>query len=165
MSFTQPIRIKQRTTLSALAGLCALTTWSNVAMTAEESTSPETIIETRKAGLKKMGAAMKVLGTQLKSGAPDNASMVAAAQTISAGAQQQSRWFPVGSGPESGIDTDALPNIWTDRAKFDATINQLVAESKNLTTVVSGNDPKTISAQVKVVGNVCGACHHSFRAD
>jgi cytochrome c556 len=152
-------------TLLTLAGLSVLTVCSDSAIAAEDSPSVHNIIESRQAGLKKMGAAMKAIVGQLKSGAPDSAKMAAAAQAISAGAQQQHNWFPAGSGPESGLETDALPYIWQNRAKFDSIISQLMTESKNLTTVISGNDPAAIGAQVKTVGNVCGDCHHSFRAD
>jgi cytochrome c556 len=91
--------------------------------------------------------------------------MLAATQVINTFATEPVHWFPAGSGPASGVDTDALPHIWEDRAKFDSLANQLVAESKNLTAAMSGHDLAAIRTQVKVVADVCATCHHSFRAD
>src|SRR3954471_17988189 len=74
------------------------------------------IVQTRQSGFKKMGAAMKVITEQLKSDTPDLPKISAAAQAIGTGAREQPSWFPTGSGPESGVETDALPHIWEDVA-------------------------------------------------
>jgi len=108
---------------------------------------------------------MKTIVDQLKTDAPDQAKMAEAAQTISAGAPQVSQWFPAGSGAEAGVDTDALPPIWTDRAKFDSLANRLVAESKSLSATLSGTDLAAAKVQVKAVADACSTCHRSFRAD
>jgi cytochrome c556 len=148
-----------------LAVLWALAAGSAGASDPDDSPSPQTVIETRQAGFKKMGAAMKAIIEQLKSDAPDNARMAAAAHVISSGAETQLRWFPTGSGAEAGVETDALPHIWKDRAKFDSIANQLIPASKTLAAAVSGSDPAAIRAQAKVVADICSTCHRSFRAD
>jgi cytochrome c556 len=127
--------------------------------------SAAAVIETRQAGFKKMGAALKALGDQVKLAAPDPAVLARAAAAIAAGAEAQREWFPTGSGPESGGETDALPGIWTDRARFDDLALKLAAESKGLVERVAGGDSAAIAAQVKAVGAACSACHKSFRAD
>lgn len=127
--------------------------------------TPQSLIPVRQAGFKRMGAAMKALSDQLKSGAPAKAPMVAAAQTIALAAREQGKLFPAGSGPGPGVKTDALPNIWTDRATFDAQMGKLVVESGKLVAVANGGDTAAIGAQFKATGAVCGACHRQFRAD
>ena len=87
------------------------------------ATPQQDAIAARKAGFKKMGAAMKTLNQQIKSGTIDKASAVAAAQTINATAKQQGALFPAGSGRGAGVKTDALPAIWSDRATFDNRMN------------------------------------------
>src|SRR4051812_30774444 len=109
---------RSRAMLLAFAAVITLT-GLHASASEPAGASPQTVIETRRASLKKMGAAMKAIVEQLKTGAPDTAKMAAAAQAISAGAEPLISWFPVGSGPESGADTDALPHIWEDRAKFE----------------------------------------------
>ena len=130
-----------------------------------EPPSPAAAIAARQAGFKTMGGAMKTLNLQLKSDAPDRAAMSAAAAAIAAAAPQQGALFPPGSGPESGIKTDALPAIWTDRATFDADMAALVTESAKLVAATNGGDVATIAAQVKATGATCGACHKQFRAE
>ena len=127
--------------------------------------SAAAVIETRQAGFKKMGAALKALGDQVKLATPDTAVLARAAAAIAAGAEAQRDWFPAGSGPGSGSETDALPGIWTDRARFDDLALKLAAESKSLVERVGSSDAAAIAAQVKTVGAACSACHKSFRAD
>ncbi len=151
--------------LLVLANAYGLTDGKVKVAVAEESPSPQAVIEMRQETFKKMGAGMKLIAAQLKTDAPDSARMTAAAQFISAHAGEIPHWFPAGSGRETGIDTDALPYIWKDRARFDSIANQLVPEAKRLVVVIGGNDIEALKAQVKVVGDVCGTCHKSFRAD
>ncbi|MEG8220925.1 cytochrome c [Sphingomonas sp. HH69] len=127
--------------------------------------APKAAIAARQAGYKKMGAAMKALNDQLKTGAPVKAKMVGAAQALAAAAREQPRLFPAGSGPTAGVPTDALPNIWTDRATFDGQMARLIAESGKLIAVVNGGNADAIRAQAKATGATCAACHRQFRAD
>jgi cytochrome c556 len=154
-----------RTGILVLACLCTLAAGNAGASDTEESSSPQAVIETRQAGFKKMGAALKAMVEQLKSDAPDMAKIATASQVIGAGAEAQLRWFPAGSGTEAGVETDALPHIWKDRAKFDSLANQLIPASKSLTAALAGNDLAAIRAQVKAVADTCATCHRSFRAD
>lgn len=132
---------------------------------ASEPAAPSASIETRQAGFKKMGAALKALNDQMKAASPDPAVLARASAAISAGADAQKDWFPSGSGPESGIETDALPNIWTDRTRFDALTAKLVEEARLLGERVNAGDTAALAAQVKAVGAACSSCHRSFRAD
>jgi cytochrome c556 len=127
--------------------------------------SPQAAIAARQAGFKKMGAAMKALNDQLKSGAPAKDVMENAARTVALTAREQAKLFPAGSGASAGVKTDALPNIWTDRATFDALMGRLATESGKLQAVTGGGDAAAIGAQAKATGAACGACHRQFRAD
>jgi cytochrome c556 len=159
------------TLTSRVAALLIFTTSSLVVATlagASETAGPAApgaVIEARQQGFKKMGAAMKALNEQLKTGAPDPAKAIAATEAISAGARAQSEWFPAGSGPESGAETDALAHIWKDRAKFDSLTARLVSESKALAAAAAANDAAALKTQAKVVADTCSTCHRSFRAD
>ena len=134
---------------------------------ASETSAPsaQDVIEARQSGFKKMGAALKSIAEQLKTDAPDLAKITAAAQAIGAGAREQPNWFPAGSGPESGLETDALPHIWKDTAKFAALSGQLGVESGHLTAAIAVKDVAAIRTQFKVLADVCASCHKSFRAD
>lgn len=127
--------------------------------------NPKAAIAARQAGYKKMGAAMKALNDQLKTDAPVKPTLVGAAQALATTAREQPRLFPAGSGPTAGVATDALPNIWTDRATFDGQMARLIAESGKLVAVVNGGNTDAIRAQAKATGATCAACHRQFRAD
>jgi cytochrome c556 len=148
-----------------LAGLGVVAIGGVRSAGASQVASPQATVEARQAALKKMGAAMKVIVDQLKSAAPDTARMLEAAQLLAARAEELPRWFPAGSGSDSGIETDALPYIWQNRAKFDALASELTPASKALTSALQRNDLPAVRSQAKAVSDTCAACHRSFRAD
>lgn len=126
--------------------------------------SASTTISARQANFKKMGSAMKALKDEL-SGSADKAKMQAAAKTLAMTGRVQSKLFPAGTGPSAGVKTDALPAIWTDRAKFDGDMAKFIAEFDKLVAVAGTGNTAAIGAQFKVVGGTCGACHRQFRAE
>ena len=81
--------------------------------------SPADTIAARQANFKKMGGAMKALKDELGGGA-DKAKLLAAARTLASTARMQGGLFPAGTGPSSGVKTDALPAIWAQKPVFDA---------------------------------------------
>jgi len=145
--------------------LCSLSVAVSDAALAGEPLTPQAAIEARQAGFRKMGSALKAITEQLKGESPDSSMLAASAEAITAGAVRLTQWFPAGSGASGGLETDALPNIWTDRAKFDALANDLVAEMKSLTASIAAKDVAALRAQAKRTGSVCSTCHRSFRAD
>lgn len=154
---------RARHLLGAASALLALTVTATLATAA--GPSPQATVDARVAGFKKMGGAFKAISDQLKTGAPAKATVVAAAQTIATTAKAQPKLFPANTAPGAGIKTDALPAIWKDRAKFDAQMNALIAESGKLATVANSGDAAALAAQFKATGATCKGCHQSFRAD
>jgi cytochrome c556 len=120
-------------------------------------------IETRQKNLKELGGAMKKAGDQMKSGAPSLDEIRPAVQTIKTHAAEIGTWFPAGTGPESGIETEALPKIWEDQAGFQAAAQKLGEEANKLSDVATGDDLAAIGAQVGLVGGACKNCHDNFR--
>lgn len=127
--------------------------------------TPKQAAQQRHSNFEKMGKAMKAIGGELKSGAPNRGVIVANARTIAAIAPQQTRLFPAGSGPSPSLRTHALPAIWTDRATFDALGTKLVNESAKFAGMAPTADFGAIGAQMKVVGGTCGECHRKFREE
>jgi cytochrome c556 len=130
---------------------------------AAQAAAPADIIKERQDSLKEMGAQMKAIIDQLKSGKADKAVMVEAAKKLDAYAKALPSWFPAGTGPEAGVKTAAKPEIWTQRADFDAAAAKLAPEADKLVMVVDTGDADAIGAQMKAVGGTCGACHKQFR--
>lgn len=152
--------MKNRKPLILAAAIAALVAGSVMASAA----SPAETIAARQSNFKKMGGAMKVLKDELAGGA-DKAKMLTAARTIAATARVQQGQFPAGTGPSSGVKTDALPAIWTQKPVFDAAAAKLVAEADKLVGVAGSGNKVAVLAQFKAVGGSCAACHRQFRAE
>ena len=63
-----------------------------------------------------------------------------------------------------GEKSRALPEVWTNKAKFDEAADRLQAETAKLGQVARARDEAGVKAQFGAVGKACGACHDSFRA-
>jgi cytochrome c556 len=61
------------------------------------------------------------------------------------------------------VKTDAKAEIWKDLAKFEEKAKGLETESAKLVEVAASGNMADIGAQVKKVGDACGACHKEFR--
>ena len=58
----------------------------------------------------------------------------------------------------------ALPETWSQKAKFDDLAQRLQAETAKLGEVARKKDEAGVKQQYAAVGKVCGACHEGFRA-
>jgi len=63
-----------------------------------------------------------------------------------------------------GEKTRALPEVFSDKAKFTAAADRLMAETAKLGQVARARDEAGVKAQFGAVGKSCGGCHDSFRA-
>lgn len=146
--------------LGMSAALVAVT--STIAVAASPAA---TAVTTRQANFKKMGGAMKLLKDQMASGTINKPAAVAAAKTLAATGRAQSALFPNGSGASSGVKTDALPAVWSNRAVFDTQMKAFIAQADKLVLVANTGNADAIGAQFKAVGGTCASCHKQFRAD
>jgi cytochrome c556 len=70
--------------------------------------------------------------------------------------------FPPGS--DTGHNTKALPAVWSDAAGFQKAADTMVEAADKLSQLAKAGDAEGVAAQVKVVGDACGACHRTYRA-
>jgi cytochrome c556 len=61
-------------------------------------------------------------------------------------------------------NTRALPEIWSQKAKFDELAQRLQSETAKLGELARKKDEAGVKQQYAAVGKVCGACHEGFRA-
>jgi len=61
-------------------------------------------------------------------------------------------------------NTKALPEVWSQKAKFDELAQRLQTETAKLGEVARKKDEAGVKQQYAAVGKVCGGCHESFRA-
>lgn len=168
-------RCKIQIILPALAGLtllsaCGQNSESEPASEAASTELPSGItvkeqIEARQGQLKKMGKAFKAISDQLKASSPDVAQIQTAAAVVPKEAVGMADWFPAGTGPESGVETEALPVIWENTSDFNDKVSALQDAAAQLETVAQGGDVAAIGAAFKTTGGTCKACHDKYRLD
>ena len=140
----------------AAAGLTATAAWA---------ATPAQTITARQNNFKQMGRAQKALSDELKKPSPDLGVIRASANTIAGLAPQVNRWFPRGTGKESGAKTGALPAIWQQTARFNGGANQLVNASRGLQRAAAGGNVAQVRAAFPAVGGACKGCHDTFKGD
>lgn len=131
----------------------------------ENGMTPKEQIELRQGQLKKMGKAFKTISDELKSGEPDMAAIQAAAASVPVESEGMADWFPAGTGPDSGVKTDALPAIWEQPDLFSEKIANFNVAAAGLATAAETGDAAAIGAAFATTGGTCKSCHETFRAD
>ena len=63
-----------------------------------------------------------------------------------------------------GEKSRALPEVWSQKAKFDELATRLQTETAKLGELARKKDEAGVKQQYAAVGKVCGACHEGFRA-
>ena len=120
-------------------------------------------IKSRHSNFERMGKATKAIMNQLKQSSPSLAVIRPNAQVLATRAQLVARGFPKGSGPESGLKTEALPAIWQKPAEFEKAGDNLVAAANALVQAAASGDIARIKAAQANVGAACKGCHDQFR--
>ncbi|SNS30752.1 Cytochrome c556 [Sphingomonas laterariae] len=120
-------------------------------------------VKARKANYKEIGGAFKTINDEVKTGSPDIATIRPLARDIANRAAGQMKWFPKGSGPESGEKTRAKATIWTDMAGFNRAHTGFVTAANNLNTAIASGNAGQIAQAQKVLGNSCKTCHDRYR--
>ncbi len=67
--------------------------------------------------------------------------------------------FPAGTGHDVVATTRAKPEIWSDRAQFEANVTTLATETEKLGDVAKTGDLAAYKAQYAAVGKACTSCH------
>ena len=140
-------------TLGALASLPA----------AAQFQKPEDAIKYRKAAFTVMGAHFGRIGAMASGKAPFDAAAAAANADIVA-TMSMLPYAGFIEGTASG-DTRAKPEIWTERAKFDAAANKMQDEVSKLNVAAKSGNLDQIKVAFGAAGQSCKACHDNYRKD
>ncbi len=141
-------------------GLVAAPQVLSTGLTAQEQ------VELRQSQLKKYGKAAKTISDQLKANEPDMAAIQVATASLVTESVTMETWFPEGSGPASGVDTDALPTIWEMPDDFAKKMSNFRTAAIALNeTAAGGGDVEAIKAAFGETGGTCKACHKQYRKD
>ena len=153
--------IRSRAARLAVAIAVAAATFATV--TNAQSQSAAEVIKARQQGLKSLGAAFKVIRDELRNASPDSAKIKAAAADITRAAGGIGTWFPAGTGPESGVKTDAKPEVWADAAGFAAEEETFIREADKWTHLGDSIDASAWKDAAASLGQSCKGCHDKYR--
>ena len=140
-------------TLGALASLPA----------AAQFQKPEDAVKYRKAAFTVMGAHFGRIGAMASGKAPFDAAAAAANAEIVA-TMSKLPYAGFIEGTATG-ETRAKPEIWTERAKFDAAASKMQEEVVKLNVAAKSGNLDQIKVAFGAAGQSCKACHDNYRKD
>jgi cytochrome c556 len=88
--------------------------------------------------------------------AADNADIVAVMAKLP--------WAGFVPGTETGGNTKAKPEIWTEQAKFKENSEKLQAETVKLAAAAKTGDLAALKTAFGATADTCKACHDAYRA-
>jgi cytochrome c556 len=153
---------RKMTSVTTLTAAVLIVTIAGLALA--QGVSAADTVKARQQGLKALGAAFKVIRDELRGGTPDAEKVHAAAAEIAKAASAISGWFPQGSGPETGVKTDAKREIWSDAAGFASARDAFVQEAGRATTQFAGASSQSAWGEAAAaLGQTCKECHDKYR--
>lgn len=144
--------------------LLVCTILGGAAQAQEQPTRAEQLLKYRKAVYQTMVWNVGPLGAMAQDKIPFNATEFALrAGRVAALTPMLAESY----SPESrGVAGSRLkPEMWQNRADFDAKLKDLVDRSATLATVAKSGDAATAKAAFFDMANACKACHDKYRAD
>ena len=152
--------------VSSIAGAAAVLILGCGIGVAEDDFDPEAIIEARQAALRDVGGAFKAISDELRKSTPSMPTIASNAQQIEELISHRTSWFPQGTGPESDVETQAKPEIWSSGAEF-ARLQAAFGEhaQKLRQAAASGGTVVAVQAQWRELGKTCKGCHDKFREE
>ena len=129
-----------------------------------QSAAPDRAIGYRQDVFGLVGWNFGALGDMVRERKPwDAAEFTRRAERVAQLSLMTDEGFPPGS--DKGATTDAKAEIWTNRADFDAKMEDFRREAAALAAAAKGGDQAAIKAQFAKTGGTCKACHDEYKAD
>ena len=124
------------------------------------SMQPGDIIAARQGGMALNATAVVAMKAVVDAGG-DVKPLTNAARAMAKWARAERALFP--DGTQTGGNTRARPEVWSDRAGYVAISDTLVAAADKLVQMADANDKPGFAAQFAAVTQACTACHRGFR--
>lgn len=122
-------------------------------------------IDQRRALMKSNGESMKALKAVVDAKG-DAKTMAPHAAKVAANLTEAAKHFTPGTDKPVGKDpgqTQALPDIWKNKADFEALDKASVAAAKKLEATAAKGDLAMAAADFGELGKSCGGCHNKYR--
>ncbi len=131
---------------------------------AAQFAKPEDAIRYRRAGMTMMSAHFGRVAAMANGRVPFDAK-VAADNAELATTLSKLPYAGFIPGTESGGDTKAKPEIWTEPDKFRAAAGKMQDEMVKLNTAAKAGNLDALKAAAGEVGKACKACHDTYRRE
>jgi cytochrome c556 len=141
---------------SALAGLLLL---AATTPSLRAQTAPAQAFKERQEIMKQIWPAYYRDMSQASKGQGDPKAVAVKATEAVAQLKKFGTLFPAGSGREAVPETRAKPEIWTQRADFDAALDKMAAETVAFGEAAKAGNADGMKAAWPKVAEACGACH------
>ena len=117
------------------------------------------LVKQRKKEMSELSRAFEPLLQVVRGQSDDFDAAIASAETMNVNAQKIIENFPAGTGRDAFPESRAKPEVWTQRAEFEAAAQKLFDESKKLVEAAKSRDLEKFQVQFRAYGEACGACH------
>jgi cytochrome c556 len=122
--------------------------------------TPAQIVEDRQDAMDKMWPDFyRDIARTVRSGTPDLTLVATKAAQAIEHVKKVEQLFPPGTGQDAVPATRAKPEIWTDRADFDAAFKALADATKTIGEDAKTGDADKVKADWTSLAKACGACH------
>lgn len=142
--------------LALAAGALALTA------TAMAQPKPENFVKERKAAFTLMAWYFGPLGAVAKGEKPFNKDDAVRATNFLVPLSKMP-WEGFVAGTENVGNTEALPAVWSNGAKFKELAGKLETEMVKLQQTAAAGDAEAFKKQFGAVGGTCKSCHDDFK--
>lgn len=102
---------------------------------------------------------LKALVPIVKGESSDVSGVAEKASGLAKAAKAIPSYFPAGTGRDAVAASRATPEIWTDRASFDAKVEDLVKAADKLAETAKTGQLEAVRAQIQDTFGACFGCH------
>ncbi len=118
------------------------------------------IIAVRQSSMDLVGGLVEAIKAAVQAGT-DPKPFGEAATALAAWSKTYPALFP--DGTQSGHDTKAKPDVWSNRAGFEKAMDGFTAAAAKLGEAAKASDKVAFAASFKSLGGTCGGCHREFK--
>ena len=147
--------------IKAMLGVAAFAASTVFATGAMAQVKPDILVKQRQSAMVLQGKYFGPLAGMASGKVPYNAA-VAARNAGYLDALSKMAWDGFDAST-SGEKTRALPEVYSDAAKFKETADRFQAEAGKLLAAAKDGNEANVKAAIGDVGKTCGSCHDNFR--
>jgi cytochrome c556 len=144
--------------VSAFLLALALFVWAG--QRASSQTAPAQIVKERQDVMESLWPSYyRPVAATIRTDQPDLTLVATNAAKANEALKKFAALFPPGTGRDAVPATRAKPEIWSDRADFDAALTALTDASKSLADDAKAGNVEKVKADWTSLAKACGGCH------